>query len=283
MKARPRGVSRAFHEALLAKLKANDLDLPELDEAAARVVAHTADPAAELDEAANALAECPYLAKRVLEVARSALYTTQEPAEDIRTAAGRLGLRAIGELAIVALVRDKLYGPLLASQREVQDLWRHAAVAGVYAHRLTRMRWKASEASLLAGLLADVGKPLVHALILEIESAISKPIGHEARHSIVEALHVAVGLALVRSWNLPRPVILAVTFHHNLEGAPPGSEEAAIACLCDHLARRLFTNGGSDEDVLAHPAARILELTESQLERLLGDPEEILEAANTLT
>ena len=279
--SRPQGVSPAFHQALIARLDEDGLDLPALDEAAARVVALSVDPGVEVDEAAEALEACPELAGRILEVAGSALYATQEPVRTVRTAAGRLGLRTVGELAIVALVRDELYGPLISSQREVEELWKHAAVAGVYAHRLTRMRRRASEASMLAGLLADVGKPLVLSLLAELEGALGEPLSVQTRHVLVDALHVAVGAALVRAWDLPRSVVLAVTFHHSFDQAPPGCEEAAIACLCDHLARNLF-KAHAEEELGLHPAAQALELTQEDLESLLENPEEVIEVARSL-
>ncbi len=280
--ARPPGVRRAFHEALVARLDADTLDLPVLDENAAKVVALCANPGVGLDLAAEALEAVPELAERVLNVARSALYATQEPARDVRTAAGRLGLRTVGELAIIALVRDRLYEPLVGSSHEVEALWRHAAVAGVYAHRLTLGRRRASEASLLAGLLADVGKPLVVALLQELEAALGQRLPEAARHTLVDALHVAVGASLVRAWSLPRSVVLAVTFHHAFDKAPPGDEDAAIACLCDYLAHRLF-KAHAEEDVGQHPAAIALGLEPGDIDELLNDPEEVIEAARALS
>lgn len=277
---RPAGVSLGFHRALLGRLEADALDLPRLDEPTARVVGLAADPGVGVEEAAAALEACPELAARVLEVAGSAFYATREPARDVRAAAARLGMRAVGELAIVALVRDELYEPLLGTS-EAEELWRHAAVAGVYAHRLTRRRGRASEASLLAGLMADIGRPLVLGLLLELEAALGEELPPSTRRVLVDALHVAVGTALVRAWNLPRSVVLAVTYHHALDQAPAGCEDAAIACLCDHLARRLF-QAHEEEDLADHPAARALGLTEEDLDELLADPAEVLEAARAL-
>lgn len=274
-------VSPEFHEALLARLSGDGLVLPDLDEAAARVVGLSANPDADIDETAAALESCPALAERVLEVAGSALYATREPVRDVRGAAGRLGLRAVGELAVLTLVRDQLYGPLVSNQREAGELWTHAAAAGVYAFRLTRMRRRASEASILAGLLAGIGKPLLLELLRELEVAHSEPLLRTTRHELVDRLHVILGSALVRSWQLPRPVVLAVTYQNAFEEAPPGCDEAAIACLCDHLAHRLFTSD-VEGPVIDHPAAQALRLTPGEVEQLLDNPSEVLEAAGAL-
>jgi HD-like signal output (HDOD) protein len=279
--ARPKGVSPVFHAALVERLATDAFDLPTLDEAAARVVALTARPDSDLSEATEALEGCPEVSERVLFAAGSALYATREPAEDVRTAAGRLGMRAVGELAVAALVYDRLYGPLVGSTREAKDLWRKAAVAGVYAYRLTKMRRKGGEGTLLAGLLADVGQPLVLVLLNELENALGEPLLDSARATLVDALHVAVGVALVRSWSLPRQVVLAVAFHHAFDQAPSGCEQAAVACLSEWLSRRLFSAHGS-EQVGDHPAAKALGLSAEELERLMSDPEEVIEAARSL-
>jgi len=278
---RPSGVSLLFHEALIDRLDAGDLDLPELDENAARVVALTARPDSDAHEAAVSLKACPELADRVVWIAGSALYAPVAPIETIDQAAQRLGMRAVGELALACMLRTELYEPLFSTARDVQQLWRQAAVMGVYAQRLSRMRRGASEASILSGILADVGKPLVISLLAELEKALGQELTRGASSTLVEALHVAVGVALVKSWGLPRSVLLSVAFHHAFERAPEGNEEAAIACLADTLTRRVLAAGGGQHEAIEElPVVAALRLSEEEIDELLADTDEIVAAAS---
>lgn len=278
---RPRGVSPAFHEALMSQVDSGSLDLPVLEEAAARVIAITTDPNSELEQAARAIEQAPDLAARILGIAASALYATQEPAHDVETAAKRLGLRTVGELAIAALVRDRLYQPSVGAEREIEHLWQRSAVAGIYCYRLTLLRGRASEATILAGLLAHIGKPVVVGILAELEACLGERLELATRRTLIDALHVAIGAALVRSWSLPQSVVLAVTFQRAFHQAPAGNQDAAIACLCNELAERLFL-GGAPTSILDHPAARALGLSEDELDQLLEDPEELIEASRAL-
>ncbi|MBE2249996.1 MAG: HDOD domain-containing protein [Myxococcus sp.] len=160
----------------------------------------------------------------LLRVANSAALRGREAVTTIPSAVARLGARGVMKLAWASTASSALTtaGPLLGLR---QRAWREALVAAHVAQWLAQpaqgqpaLSPLDPETSFVVGMLHDIGR-LVAASALE-DLLVAHPEADtrsdEGWWSLIEALHVAAGSALVEAWQLPHPLAAAVAFHHDV-------------------------------------------------------------------
>jgi putative nucleotidyltransferase with HDIG domain len=95
-------------------------------------------------------------------------------------------------------------------------LWEHSLVVAILSHDLVQaLPGLDAEAAYLAGLLHDIGRPVVAEMLLEAEGRLlGKRVDHWIMPSkwldIIVRSERTVGLAVTRSWTLPEAVVDAV-------------------------------------------------------------------------
>ena len=154
-------------EQLRERIKTNSLDVPLLPEVARRVVDLTQTRQSDAEDLARLIQSDQGLAGHVMRIANSALYSPNGSLVSLQQAITRLGMRVIGEIALAISVNSKLfdapgYESLLAGQR------RFSLHAGLWAKEVARACRRNVEASFLAGLLHDIGRPVGIQTVLEI-------------------------------------------------------------------------------------------------------------------
>jgi len=142
------------------------------------------------------------------------------------------------------------------------------------------MSGSARKASLLPGLMHDIGKPIATTLLADLKDLPEWGLTDEAVEILAEEMHVPVGLRLVREWKLPAPVETAIRFHADLHAAPVGSQAAHIAHLSTLLTDWTFAPEQNEDSL--HPELEVVQalgLSPKQLESLKENLDEVLEAA----
>jgi putative nucleotidyltransferase with HDIG domain len=129
----------------------------------------------------------------------------------------------------------------------------------------------------LAGLLHDVGKPVVGALLLEAEKLISdRPsesswINHNVWKRVVNGSHRRVGTALARKWNLPSEISGAIEESSSYDPAVPTSF-ANLVCLANAFAKQEGLYAGDVDrgqiDDLVDKGKRLLGLSDETMAEL---------------
>jgi HD-like signal output (HDOD) protein len=264
--------------APLGGLLAEDkLKLPILSASISKLLATCNQDCPEMEDIVHLVSTDQGLAAHVLRLANSAAYAPINELVTIDDAVRRLGIRAIGDMAIGHMV---LNGFAKRDTAEQKTLWRHAAVAGLYAYRIGSGIGLRGRASLMPGLLMDVGRPLAFGLIDEVEGLLGEPIEYDTRQYIAELLHTELGVRLVREWSLPPEVEAAVRFHDCYEEAEEFALEAKIANLAGVLtAWALDPEEIHNESLMELAIVRDLEVSERLLSQLMSSTEEILQTA----
>src|SRR5262249_9669394 len=97
--------------------------------------------------------------------------------------------------------------------KATRSMWDHSVAVALVARDLCALSQKADEmdSAYLAGLLHDVGKPIVAAMLLEAEKLIAGGPGggwitSDAWIEVIAKVHRPVSLALAQRWNLPDDV-----------------------------------------------------------------------------
>jgi len=271
-----------IHESLERFLNEN-LELPMLPEAAARIIALCEGGTAGARDIQGVLERDPSLASHVLRLANSALFAPVEPVVSLQQASSRLGMTTIRNLALAVSLQGRIF---CGKQHEdlTRTMWRHSALAAVFARDLARCLRKNGDAAFLCGLMHDVGRPIV------LQAAIQRPDllssgaeGPQLLEASMDEFHARVGARLVQAWGLPYPTAAIIACHHEPEAALEHAPDARIVQLADLLAHWAVEDVLEESDFpLDDPVIAELGLTDAQMGAILASRQQALSFAMAL-
>ncbi len=200
---------------LLKRIQVDQLIVPTIPAVAQRIqeVLREGDAGA-MRRGTEVLQQDAFLAARAV---RMAMGASKAPPGQRKTTLGdavtKLGPRGVKALLVTAAQKVSLSrdGEIASALRRV---WEHSVAVATLARDVLALSGHAdSEAAYLAGLLHDLGKPVVASILLEAErqttELYNRPwIGCDEWVDVIGLCHRAVGFALADKWQLP-PGILA--------------------------------------------------------------------------
>lgn len=211
------------------------------------------------------------LTTRLLGAANAAALTRGTPAGNLREAISRLGLTRVHTLAVTAAVRGYFRALDQGQPTWQTNLWNHGLLCAVLSRELARVRGACPEAAYLAGLLHDLGKPVLALaypdaygrLLQKAECSDVSLHGLEHRQWGLE--HSGVGAELLAYWGFPALITDAVRYHHqpvaDLAHAHPLVRCVALANLLSRYPEMDVTG--------RQAAARLLDLGRADAQALL--------------
>ncbi len=268
-----------LHDLLERHLQ-DELELPLLPEAAARVVSLCEDQEVDARALESVLEQDPSLAAHVLRVSNSAAYAPKSPIVSLQQAVSRLGLSAIRNIALALSVQGRVFH-VPGHQARVRAIWIHCAVAAVYAREIARRLRRNVEGAFLCGLLHDVGRPVVlQATFDALGPRRQGPLPAALLEAAMDEFHAEVGARLVESWKLADWTRAAVAHHHRPGRAAPHEEEARITRLADLLSHWVLAEArAAAEFPEEEPVIAELNLYPEDVEALLDSRSRVLELA----
>lgn len=269
-----------LREALLARLH-KKFELPVLPDTAARVLALCHDERSDLRELAQLVQRDQALAAHVLRVANSVAYAPKSPIVTLQAALGRLGLATVSDIAIAVAMKQRVF-TVPGHELRMRALWRHSALTAGYSTEVARLFGRNAETAFLAGLLHDVGMPIVLASALELHK--QRKCLPETRGELEDAMcafHCEFGAELARRWGLGPWVEAAASDHHEPAKASVLRADVALVTLADLLAEQTEDEARPPEELEAELAAfRALELSSEARASLLDSRARVLDLAS---
>jgi putative nucleotidyltransferase with HDIG domain len=270
-------------EILLSALAGGEFVVPALSAGVVRLVDLCREPEYSVQAVVDVIRREPALAGQVLRVVNSAVYAPKVPIDSITQAVARLGGRALSEVALAMLVKEQVFRPDSRHATRMHELWLHSSAAGIYAFEIGRVLGDDGEIGLLAGLLHDVGRPVVMGLLDDLDTLIGAPLDAQIRRDVEDELHAEVGALVLREWGLPGPLEYAVAMHHRPFSPGQHRDLALVAHLADELAHwAADADGRSPGAIREHLAFSTLGIDSARVDELLGDPERVLFLAANL-
>lgn len=227
---------QALRKQVADHIQAGNFALPILSASAMRILELSQGGDSEIAELAEAVRTDPALTAHVLSVANSAAYCPAEPILSVGQAISRLGLSKLKSIAVAVVCRQELFQGD-DHRAELEALWRHCSLTGAWAGEIARQGRRNVETAFLAGLLHDVGQPIVLGALDAFEELGAAGPGRELRSTLLDEYHAPVGERLMASWGFPRDVVAAVAWHHDPTRACEAEELAHtvhLADLCSH-------------------------------------------------
>lgn len=195
-----------------ARIEADRLVLPAFPATATRCVAMLKDPNVNTKKVVALLEADPVFAALVLRAASTANFGGQA-AGNLDTAVSRLGINALRTMLVQAAARSIFECRDRAINQRLAQVWTHSVGVAVMARDIAAlMQATEVETCYMAGLLHDVGKPVVAAMLAEVERSLGKKgqLTVEQWTGVIDACHRPVGVALAEKWNLAPAVVAAI-------------------------------------------------------------------------
>ncbi len=264
-------------EAELAEL-IGDYELPTFPAVAMSTLSLLRD-GAEMGEVANAIMTDPGLTVRILRTVNSAAFGMRQRVTNLQYATSLLGRSRVESLVLTAAVGSSL------PDSDVIDLgrfWRTSARRACLASRIAARVDPASQVeSFTAGLLQDMAVPVLAAShgsrYGEVYSASEHDDDvtlHEMEKETFGYDHAHVGAVLAETWELPEPLITAISDHHAAGRRAPRAVEAVahvrhrdppdeLEALRSHCTRTLHLAPDDLEPIISSAGAESASLAES--------------------
>jgi putative nucleotidyltransferase with HDIG domain len=198
------------------RIEKDNLTLPSIPATALKAIELTRNPDFNMQEVANLVQKDPVLAAQVLKLTNSAAMATREPCKSISQAVTRLGAQKLRTVLIEASTRRIFESRDPRVVTAVRALWEHSRAVALLTQRVATVTGAMDpDTGYLAGLLHDVGKPVVATMLLEAEAQIAQRnpkmwIDSETWISVVQNTHRPIALSMAAKWQLHEDVQKAI-------------------------------------------------------------------------
>ncbi len=242
---------------LIKRIQSDQLVVPTIPNVVAKAqeVLREGDSAA-VKRAVEILEQDPFLAARALRVGAGPKSAAGQKKPTIAESVNRLGPRGVKALLVEATAQKVFVSRDAEIANALRRIWEHSVAVGTLARDVLALSGHAdSDAAYLAGLLHDVGKPVVASILLEAErqttelynrSWIAAPEWVE----VINKTHRAVGFALAEKWQLPEGILKCLQENLDYDNSDRTSLVNAV-CFANALAKKSGAYVGSfdPEDV----------------------------------
>lgn len=221
--------------------------LPPFSPILNRLLATVAKGEVSFAELSELIEKDTVVAGNVLRLVNSPLYSFRGTVNSVRHAVAILGLSRLRNFALSLSISRMWTRTATPQGWSAANFNLHSVAVGVLADLLAEQtQVPYPEGGFVAGLLHDVGKLLIATSLPEEYEAIHRLLSapersaRDCEREVIGITHAELsGLALAR-WNLPIPIQLAATFHHNPDGADLGRRHLAhIINAADALANSI--------------------------------------------
>lgn len=202
------------------------------------------------------IAKDPGLSARLLRLVNSPFYGFQSKIDTITRAITVVGIDELYNLVVATCVVDR-FDRIPCELVDMTAFWLRSVHCGVVARLLARHSLVLhTERLFLAGLLHDIGSLLLYQKLPELSGKVLLATGHDRRlladfeQEIIGFTHAEVSSELLKSWNLPESLYLAIANYLQPELASQHRLDAFLL----NIATRLVD--GSERGV---PIARLVE------------------------
>jgi putative nucleotidyltransferase with HDIG domain len=264
---------------VLKKIEGGTLELPTFPSVALRCLELLKKRDFSFKSVAGVLEQDPILVARVMRMSTSAAFATAGKNPSVVECLTRLGASAVKTVVVEASAQKIFSSRDPRILEATKRLWQHSGAVANLARDVVALSGGAdSEGAYLAGLLHDVGKPIVATTLLDAEQQISelrgKPwIGSAEWLWVVAQTHREVGVALATKWKLPETACGCIRECSEFDPSNRGAISNAV-CFANALAKvqGLAVEGTDVEDAkaLVMIGRSLLGVDDAVIERLVA-------------
>jgi putative nucleotidyltransferase with HDIG domain len=265
-------------EAILVKrIQSDQLYLPSMPAVVTKIMDLLRDPDAGMKEVAKLLEKDPVLAAKSLRMATSAAFAGGTKRITLQEALARLGTKTLKGLLVEASAQKLFVSRNPQINEQLKTLWEHSVATGILARDVLALTGEGdSESAYLAGLLHDVGKPVVASVLLELERQLTEIyqkgwIDSGEWLAVIKKVHRKVAVALAEKWQLPAPIVTCIKQAGEYDKGERHSLSNAV-CFSNALAKKAGIYAGEldaeDNDALIMIGRSVIGISDDILRTL---------------
>lgn len=224
--------------ALKKKILRSVRDLPPMPQTVVKAREIMSDATSDFKMLANLFETDQAIATKVLKLANSPYYGMGGKVSSIQHASVVLGHKTLGELITMGGTSSLLSKNLDGYGLDAGALWKHSLAVAFGSKIIAEKKEPSlSNDAFTAGLIHDSGKLILDSYIAERWQSFEEFMGNDgatfldAEKSILELDHSEVAAEVCKVWNIPKPLTLAIKYHHH----PERSHENQLAYII-HIA-----------------------------------------------
>jgi len=247
----PKRLGSELERIVLERIANNRLVLPAMPAVPQRCLEVLREPDFNVRKLVKELEAEPVLALLVIRAANTASNGRGGTLQALDQAVLRIGARPLKSLITEYAVHEVFD----SSNRQIKDanrkVWEHSLVVALLARDIAALIGNVEpDACYLAGLLHDIGKPVLSAMILEVDRKLGRStpgwIDLTSWTAIIETSHRKVGTAVAAEWKLPDTIAAAIRDCSDYDSGDRTSI-ANVVRLSNALAKREgYTTGPID-------------------------------------
>jgi putative nucleotidyltransferase with HDIG domain len=224
-----------------------------------RLITALKDPKVDSTTLARIIEEDPALTMRLLRMANSPMFGIANVIETVDRAVTMLGKRPLKNVALT-FAASQMFSADTTTKEHKESLWCHSIGCAMVGRELaSHVDAINPDDAFLAGVFHDIGKlffidvvPDEYIELLEGEGVAEGNHGDALcyiERELFDASHEDVGAKLVRSWQLPEKLMIAVGFHHRPGKAIAHGQLAKLIGCANSLAHQKGIGSSPDESI----------------------------------
>lgn len=267
-----------LEKIVTTRIEKDQLILPSMPAVAAKCLVLLKSPDFALKDAAAIVEKDPVLTAQVLKMANSAALGGREPMRSVLQAVTRLGVQKLRQFLIDVSARKVFESRDPRIAEASRGVWEHSqAVALLSRDVVTFSNSGDPDVGYLGGLLHDIGKPVVAAMLLEAEKAVlgakasATWIDGKAWIGTIQRCHRSVGTKLAQKWELPETVgqcIQDCSEYNNADRLSVGNAVRFANALAKRVGLYVGDVDKEDVDALVMIGRSLLNLDDELINRL---------------
>lgn len=230
------------------RIQQGNIDVPMLPEVASKVVRISNDPKSDASLLAKLIQSDQPLAGHVMRIANSALYSPSSSMVSMQQAITRLGMRVVADIALAASVNSKMFNAP-GYEQYIQSELQFSLAAGLWSKEVARACRRNVEAAFLAGLLHDIGRPVVIQVVSDMAKDLKIQVSKESMLELEQYFHRALGARVVVQWGMPSLVCDVVSWFDDYTMAKQNAEQTMIVAAGAQFARCFYKNTSSHKKI----------------------------------
>jgi len=233
-------VEHSIYNQIMQAVETGSLQLPSLPEIALRIRKAVDEADTDIDQISRLMELDPALSARLIKVANSPVTRGTVPIKSMRDVVVRMGLKMTRSLVLSFSAAQLFKTQHSALKKEMKKFYAHSIEIASICYSLgTRIDSLEADELLLAGLIHDIG---VIPVITYIEKTGLEFSDEEEISKLIDSLRVAVGVMVVKSWDLPKEMLNVVThaehWMRDSGGEVHAEDVVIIAQIYDCLRRK---------------------------------------------
>lgn len=293
-------VIQKIKEGIKGAVVRGEFEVPSLPNVTAEVMKLLSNPNVGLNQLELVIKQDPSIAGRVVKMANSPLFRGAMEIISLQAAMSRIGLKNVKDIVVTIGIQSKAFN-VANFELILAEIWKNSLSSAVIAQRVAKSQLGDKESAFLAGLMSNIGKPVLVQICSKVETKArdeEKVLATKAKRpfdpktwrlaglreeilpKLSSELHTMIGASVAARWGLPEPITQSIKFLNDPTKCPEKFQKLAWTLklthrICEHFG---FGLTGKSVDFTLEASMAALSIEMPELEEML---EEIPELVNT--